>query len=217
MPREQQDPFRDYRAKIGTVDERIGTAMQGWGDVDEDLNPRITRFMQQFGFTSYPPGGTECAIIETDAGPCAIATDHLDGEPDIAPGWSAQYDLDGNYVMLKRDDGVEIVAADGKITITAATADDIEIVANGGGDIRIENGTGTTYLHASGSLEAARKGDTVTDTASMATWISTMTSYVNTIIGILGVPSPPAPVVLPIVPPGSFGTISSGSSNVKIG
>lgn len=177
--REIPDPFRDYRAKIGHIHERIGTAFSGDGDVDEPLGSRISRWMQHFGFSSYPPGGTEIAVIETDAGPCAIASDHLDGEPDLAPGWSAQYDTSGNLVQLMTSDGVKISNAAGKLVL--------------------ENGAGLIYIHEAGSLAAARKTDAVTPTSIMATWMAAVSSHIG------------------ISPPTTFGAITGGSSNVKIG
>jgi phage gp45-like len=203
-------PFRKFRAFIATLDERIGQAFSGQGQPDEPLSVEISRFMQQFGFSSVPPNGTQVACIETDAGPCAVASDYGAGEPDLAAGWSVQYDEDGNYARFQREDGIEIVAADGKITITASTADDIEIVANGGGDVVVENGAGTVYLHSVGALDAARKTDTTGAATTMATWIAAVSATLNSPPPLGGGPGT-------VVPPTDFGTITGGSSNVKIG
>jgi hypothetical protein len=183
-------PFRKFRAFIATLDERIGQAFSGQGHPDEPLSVEISRFMQQFGFSSVPPNGTQVACIETDAGPCAVASDYGAGEPDTAAGWSAVYDEDGNYARFQREDG-------------------IEIVANGGGDVVVENGAGKIYLHSAGAEKAARKEDKVrADTSgvsSMSGWIALITAAVNGHIGTS------------IAIPTTFGVINEGSSNVEIG
>ncbi len=197
--------LEEFKIKIGVLQERIGTTCRVTGDVDEELTSRITRWMQQFGFSSSPPADTEITIVEADAGPTVIASDHTDGEPDLAPGWSAQYDIGGNVVKLMNEDGIEITAADGALTVTSNT-DDLSLLSLLTNHVVIKStGTGLVKLGRGALRKVARN----TDTVVAAGGVGGMTAWMTTVSAAI----PGGPIALPT----SFGTISGGSADVYAG
>ncbi len=85
--------------------------------------------------------------------------------------------------------------ADGSIDVAAKSGANVRITVAGGGAVVLNGGT----------LDVARKTDTVTPTSGMVTWMAQVAAAINAIAP--GSVAPPAPT--------SFATITGGNSTVK--
>lgn len=131
MLRRAIQPLRDRvymiasRASLKSVDDTKGIQeVQIKGLANEDLG-RVRR-VQQFGFTSNPPAGTEGVMLSLGGvrgNSVIIATDNKTIRiKNLAPGESAIYTDDGTYLVLKKAGEVEVKAA---TTLTIDVPDSI--------------------------------------------------------------------------------------------
>lgn len=136
----------------------------------DELVSKVER-LQEYGFTSYPPeGGEACAVFLRGSrdGGLVIATDDRRYRIEISPDEVCLYHKNGQYVLLKNDEDIEISCNELNIdvdtdTITATTEVSI---TQGAGSITINGGNvviegGTVDLGGTGGSAVARIGDGV--------------------------------------------------------
>ena len=149
-------------------------------DAGETQTNEIAKHVQLYGFRSKPPVGSEVISVVCSGGSSqkvVIASDNASlGPSDLQAGELAIYTKSGSVVKFDKD---------GNITIDAAAGKDVTV--NGG------------------SLKVARNTDPVKVAPGMATWMTQVATYINTIVP--GTVSPPAPV--------DFGIINGGADHFK--
>lgn len=150
---------------------------------------------QHFGFASQPPAKTEVITVAIGG-----ASSHRVVVAEMDRDTSRPTDLaSGDACIYSSATGARVwVGADGAITIQAASGQQVNVVAASG--VRL-NGPGASV---------GRVGDSVAASVAMAAWMTAVVAAINALS--LG-----APVVVPGVPPGTLGTIATGSSSVTAG
>ena len=161
--------------------------------------------MQHYGFRSRPGKGARVVCISPEGGASqrvSVASE----APGTGPGSQAEWEVEvyakaGQRLTYDKDGHATLQVATGKkitiqangATIEISAAGKITVTSAGGQDVQVNGGT----------LKVARETDPVDAHASMATWISALTTYVNTI----------APGTL--VAPTGFGAIRSGAGAAR--
>lgn len=163
-----------------------GDATEGYNTVSGEPSSQYqTRRMQHFGFRSVPPAGTAAIRLHSNAGPSNAAT-VAEENPNYGPTNLAS----GETCIFCKASGASVkLNKDGKITLNAATGQDI-------------TADGTHINLNSGSVGVARLNDTVT---------------INGAVLEALLDARYAQVVSPISIPNFNALISSASSTVKAG
>ena len=128
------------KALINTVDDTTAIQLVKISGLADEVQDKIER-VQNFGFTSNPPEGSESLVACIGGNrdhTVVIASDSSEHrKKNLKPGETAVYDKNGNYIYLKEDGSVEISASggvviDGDVQINGnlTVSGDIETMGN---------------------------------------------------------------------------------------
>src|SRR4030042_908352 len=116
------------RAIVNLVDDSKAIQLVQISLLKDETKSGVER-IQQFGFSSNPKKGAEAVVVFVNGNrdhALVIAVDYSRYRiKNLPEGASVQYDWDGNYIKLSKEDGIEINAVNEKVTIKASG--DIEI------------------------------------------------------------------------------------------
>ena len=116
------------RAIVNLVDDSKAIQLVQISLLKDETKSGVER-IQQFGFSSNPRKGAESVVVFVNGNrdhALVIAVDDSRYRiKNLPEGASVQYDWDGNYIKLSKEDGIEINAVNEKVTIKASG--DIEI------------------------------------------------------------------------------------------
>jgi phage baseplate assembly protein V len=116
------------RAIVNLVDDSTAIQLLQISLLKDETKSGVER-IQQFGFSSNPKKGAESVVVFVNGNrdhALVIAVDDSRYRiKNLPEGASVQYDWDGNYIKLSKENGIEINAVSEKVTIKASG--DIEI------------------------------------------------------------------------------------------
>lgn len=144
------------KALVDTVDDTTKIQLVKISGLADEVQDKIER-VQNFGFTSNPPSGSESLIACIGGNrdhTVVIASDSSEfRKKNLKPGECAVYDKNGNYIYLKENGSVEITASggvmiDGDVEINGnlTVTGDIETTGNVSTALTDLNGLYTDYL-----------------------------------------------------------------------
>jgi len=154
------------------------------------------------------------SIVETVVGPrldrlalypCTVVAQRADGTLDLQPD-SARVPACAGVAIRHGLPGVTVtVPTGGRVLLGYAGGDPAQPFA-----ALWEPGTVTAVKINGASTKAARDGEAVTSSSSMAAWITSVSTLLNTPGPVVGAPGTVTP------PPGAIGAVSGGSSALRI-
>lgn len=116
------------RAIVNLVDDTTAIQLLQISLLKDETKSGVER-IQNFGFSSNPKKGAESVVVFVNGNrdhALVIAVDDSRYRiKNLPEGASVQYDWDGNYIKLSKENGIEINAVNEKVTIKASG--DIEI------------------------------------------------------------------------------------------
>lgn len=112
----------------------------------DETSDKVERF-QNYGFTSVPLAGAEGIIVWLGSGSdhpvCVAMDDRRYRKRNMAPGESAMHNHVGDYIHIKADGTIEVVAST-KVKVTAPDVDLIATTVTISGNLVVNGTTGIT-------------------------------------------------------------------------
>lgn len=110
------------RGRLTGTDDTDGLQTADLALLHDEAKAKVERF-QQYGFTAHPPVGSEAVVLFIGGGRdhgVAIAIDNRASRmPGQAVGEVAMYSDEGDFIVLKRGNGIDVTTH--TLTITADT------------------------------------------------------------------------------------------------
>jgi phage gp45-like len=111
------------RAQLVSLDDSGSQQLLDLSALKADRPRKVPRVME-FGFASSPPAGADFLMLAAGGGmsrAMAIGGEHKDHrQANLPSGAAVLYDASGNVIFAKSSAGIEVKAAEGKITVSPA-------------------------------------------------------------------------------------------------